>query len=516
MAADPTQEEEDRSPSFEEADEVIEAGGYYLCSGVGHDGKEQCRFIALCTGAEDASADGVFWHGEFISSSCPYWQYWMNNPGVEGCVAERHVFHACAADGCDVEYPGGDEEVVHTPWWVRVDESKAMSIIVDWHAADEEIEWPETYLGEIPAPLVARWANRAPRPPPGAGRGRAGAAAPPGGAPASSAPLRLGVTAKAAGPPSAGSGLKRGRQEEIAGVGAALSRAAAGAASAGPPHAVGGTRTPPGGDVQAEHTGLPAVGVWGGGAPAGGSALGLSASAAKRPRSVSGGNDSRLADVLAARAQERSAAAPSPSADSDGGGAEAVVRLLARALQPGVGASDPDGLGLTGSLGSSGEGGVPGGLAAKRAHYRRVAAEHPGRLFRAGLTTMAEQLSPLDGGEYSSEVPPIALKYLLTTFLPQNPVKAIGSDMYRQLRTLAEAMDALIEGRVPAALDLLMQRFKACQLSLQDRSWAAARWLELIPATEGQTAVSPADEELAQQITLAELRLSKLRQDLQG
>ena len=113
-------------------------------------------------------------------------------------------------------------------------------------------------------------------------------------------------------------------------------------------------------------------------------------------------------------------------------------------------------------------------------------------------------------------MPPIVLKYLLTTFLPQNPVKAIGSDMYRQLRTLAEAMDALIEGRVPAALDLLMQRFKACQLSLQDRSWAAARWLELIPATEGQTAVSPADEELAQQITLAELRLSKLRQDLQG
>jgi hypothetical protein len=204
------------------------------------------------------------------------------------------------------------------------------------------------------------------------------------------------------------------------------------------------------------------------------------------------------------------------SSDGDAASAEAVVRLLARALQPGAGSGDPDGLGLSGAFGGSPDGGVPAGLAAKRAHYRRVAAEHPGRLFRAGLTTMAEQLSPLDGGEYSSEVPPIVLKYLLTTFLPQNPVKAIGSDMYRQLRTIAEAMDALIEGRVPAALDLLMQRFKACQLSLQDRSWTAARWLELIPATEGQSAVSPADEELAQQITLAELRLSKLRHDVQG
>jgi hypothetical protein len=521
MAADPTQEEEDRSPSFQEADEVIEDGGYYLCSGVGHDGKEQCRFIALCTGVQDASADGVFWHGEFISSSCPYWQYWMNNPGEDGCVAAHHVFHACAVAECDAEYPGGDEEVVHIPWWCRIDESKAMSIIVDWHAADAEIEWPEAFLGEIPATLVARWANRAPRPPAGAGRGRAAAAVPPGGAPASSAPRRLGVSAKAAPAPSSAAGLKRGRPDEgasqtPAGVGAALSRAAAGAASAAPSGAVGGTLTPPGGEAQEADSGLPAVGVWGGGASAGAGAFGLSASAAKRPRSVSGGNDSKLADVLAARAQERSAAAPSAAADGEASGAEAVMRLLARALQPGAGASDPDGLGLSAPLGSSAEGGVPAGLASKRAHYRRVAAEHPGRLFRTGLTTMAEQLSPLDGGEYSSEVPPIVLKYLLTTFLPQNPVKAIGSDMYRQLRTLAEVMDALIEGRVPAALDLLMQRFKACQLSLQDRSWAAARWLELIPATEGQTAVSPADEELAQQITLAELRLSKLRQDLQG
>ncbi len=110
IAADPTQEEDDRSPSFEEASEVIEDGGFYLCSGVGHDGKEQCRFIALCTGAEDESDDGVFWHGEFISSSCPYWQYWMNHPGLDGCVAARHVFHSCAVDRCNVEYRDQDPE----------------------------------------------------------------------------------------------------------------------------------------------------------------------------------------------------------------------------------------------------------------------------------------------------------------------------------------------------------------------------------------------------------------------
>ncbi len=522
MAADPTQEEE-RSPSFEEASDEIEDGGLYLCSGIGHDGKEQCRFIAVCSAAEAESDSGVFWHGEFISASCLYWQHWMNNGGTEGCIAERFVFHSCTVEGCDEVYHDADEEVVHTPWWCRIDDGKAMAIIADWHAADGEIEWPDWYFGEIPAPMVARWATRTPRPPPGAGRGRAAAAATSPADPSAAVPRRLGVTAKAAAAaPADRSGAKRSRSAEPGalapgGVGTALSRAAAGAAFAGVAGAVGGTATPSADDAFGRAAGLQPTGVWAEGAPTDLGALAGSAGSAKRPRSVSGGGDAKLADVLAARAQERSAAAPAASSDSDpAAGAEAVVRLLARALQPGASSGDPDGLGLAAAAGVASDGGVPGGVAGKRAHYRKVAAEHPGRLFRAGLSTMAEQLSPLDGGEYSQEVPPIVLKYLLTTFLPQNPVKAIGTDMYRQLRTLAEVMDALIEGRVPAALDLLMQRFKACQLSLQDRSWSAAKWLELIPATEGQSAVSPADEELAQQITLAELRLSKLRHDLQG
>ncbi len=72
----------------------------------------------------------------------------------------------------------------------------------------------------------------------------------------------------------------------------------------------------------------------------------------------------------------------------------------------------------------------------------------------------------------------------------------------------------LLVGKTPEALDMLMQRMKACIMSISDRGWSAAKWLELIPATEGQLVVSQADEELAQQVTLAELKLAKLRADL--
>jgi hypothetical protein len=51
-------------------------------------------------------------------------------------------------------------------------------------------------------------------------------------------------------------------------------------------------------------------------------------------------------------------------------------------------------------------------------------------------------------------------------------------------------------------------------MAIADKRWDAARWLELIPPSEGQNVVSAADEELTGQISLADLRLQKLRADL--
>ena len=40
------------------------------------------------------------------------------------------------------------------------------------------------------------------------------------------------------------------------------------------------------------------------------------------------------------------------------------------------------------------------------------------------------------------------------------------------------------EGQVPRAMDVLMQRFKALELAGEQRGWAQAKWLELIPPSE--------------------------------
>jgi hypothetical protein len=301
------------------------------------------------------------------------------------------------------------------------------------------------------------------------------------------------------------------------GVGVALARAAeAGLGPLGrraPDAAAGGTRTPPasrGGRLPAR--GDPDQGVWREGDDV--SVGDAETASAKRARSEPGSGEGRLADVLAQRARARIAASAAARSAEQAPGADAAVKLLLRALQSPGGAGESDGLGLgVGSVGPS-DGAVPAGVASKRTHFRRLASEHPGRLFRAGLSSMEEQLSPLDGADGGEEVPAVALKYLLTVYTPQNPVRTVGLDMYRQLRTLAECMDLLVQGKTPQALDLLMQRFKACQLAVADKRWDAARWLELIPPTEGQNVVSAADEELTGQISLADLRLQKLRAEL--
>ena len=516
----------------EPCDAVVN-GSLYLCEGTGNDGLEQCRFIALCLETEEEDDFGVFWRGEFVATSCPYWQYWMSSPGEEGCVGSPFIFHSCSVRECDAPYSDDSFEVVHIPYWEVIETEAAMAIVVDWHALDPEVIWPSWLFGDRPADLEARWHGGGPHPPlraPAVGRGRR--LAPPARmAGGSAANLRAAVAQRAgqsvlsaaagAAPTSKAAGKRERPAERSAGapggVGAALARAAvAGLGPQGrraPSAAAQGTRSPPvlrGGALAAR--GCPDQGVWGEGDAV--SVRDSEAASPKRARSEPGGGEGRLADVLAQRAHARIAASAAARTAEQPTGADAAVKLLLRALQSPGGQGESDGLGLGVGGSSSSDGIVPAGVASKRTHFRRLASEHPGRLFRTGLASMEEQLSPLDSAEGSTEVPAVALKYLLTVYTPQNPVRAVGLDMFRQLRTLAECMDLLVQGKTPQALDMLMQRFKACQMAVADKRWDAARWLELIPPSEGQNVVSAADEELTGQISLADLRLQKLRAEL--
>ncbi|CAK0815284.1 unnamed protein product, partial [Prorocentrum cordatum] len=162
-----------------------------------------------------------------------------------------------------------------------------------------------------------------------------------------------------------------------------------------------------------------------------------------------------------------------PGAGLSGGIAE-LAQALVMAIREGKEAPPGD-IGGDG-LGSSDPAAVPRDLATERAFCRRMAAAPPGRLTELSLQQMAE----------------------------------IGVQTHRELRTLAEAMDLLMQGKAAHACDLIVQRLKALQVATTDGSWAAAKWLELIPPRDEPTAIRSEEEELIRSIQLGEMRLDEL------
>jgi len=103
-------------------------------------------------------------------------------------------------------------------------------------------------------------------------------------------------------------------------------------------------------------------------------------------------------------------------------------------------------------------------------------------------------------------MPALAVMYLLTVFIPargpSDPKMTPGT--VRQLRTLATAVDLLCKGKVLQAMDILVQRMKALEMSVTDGGWANAQWLELLPRAvvsmtgEGEQQLAAHEEEREQ------------------
>ena len=70
------------------------------------------------------------------------------------------------------------------------------------------------------------------------------------------------------------------------------------------------------------------------------------------------------------------------------------------------------------------------------------------------------------------------------------------------MRTIAEAVDALLTGDVVRASDVLISRFSAVELATTSKQWNVAKHLELIPSQD----VSSIPTELLDFATSAEKR----------
>ena len=110
--------------------------------------------------------------------------------------------------------------------------------------------------------------------------------------------------------------------------------------------------------------------------------------------------------------------------------------------------------------------------------------------------------------EGKDKLAPVVTSYLTAVLLPAQGT-AIGLRSERELRTLAMAMDLILEGNVARALDVLAQRFKAVESASGEGGWSVSRHLELLP--EGRvTSVSAKEREAMQRQENAEMRLRAL------
>eukprot|EP00435_Cladocopium_sp_Y103_P065997 s127_g28.t1 len=134
-------------------------------------------------------------------------------------------------------------------------------------------------------------------------------------------------------------------------------------------------------------------------------------------------------------------------------------------------------------------------LMSRQRKLRKLSAEKPGTLLLRGYNLMHEQLGTLfgDAGGGSARedaLQPAALRYLLTSAVPQADPRRLGEERLRELRTLATALDQLVSGKVAGAGDTLMQRFKSVLMAVRDNTTAASKYLELIPMEAFPTAAT--------------------------
>ena len=149
---------------------------------------------------------------------------------------------------------------------------------------------------------------------------------------------------------------------------------------------------------------------------------------------------------------------------------------------------------------------------ARGGDIRRLAEKKPGRLTELALKEMSRYLAGnaevgLDKEAWKSQR---VLAYLNQIVLTNYPPSRIGVRPHRELATLATALDRLLKSEYLQCLDLLMQRLKALEASLQDGGWHVARHFELIPAAAAQLSALGEREPA----TKAEMRDQKLKEAL--
>ena len=144
-----------------------------------------------------------------------------------------------------------------------------------------------------------------------------------------------------------------------------------------------------------------------------------------------------------------------------------------------------------------------------------LAAARPGDLFAASLQRIRDRLSAIHGDSaMAQEGRRLVTFYHEVIFKPK--AKADFSyKMEREMVTLVEAIDALLEGSLDRVGDVLMGRYKALEDASTTGSWAVAREFEAV-AERDDGLVTDAERQRAVSLQLRRVRLQTALRTVRG
>ena len=416
----------------------------------------------------------------------PYYQWWCAPPhrGSEGALSGRHIYHLCRVDCLECSAKSGANEVIHLSVWRSLSWDEALAKLEKWQAGDSSVCLPEDLdpsgdRGNVEEALVAEKPRVRFRPLEGAGA--AGTSKPS----VRKSSLRLPPAKK----PRRGLAEAADEEEEDEASVCSSDSAALDSElrSLLKPDKKGSSKLAQRlEEIRSRVMGKPDV---------------EEASGSGTKKKVEGAGELLLSRGRKALTSLDARREPRRSSKAS---------LILKALKDGAGAGN--------DVESSDDEPKDRSdhLRAKRMAFKKIAKDSPGKLTMRGLEHMMEFIESHLGEEQGEQLRPIVLRYLLSVYIPNHPVKAIGETAYRELRTLAESMDHILKGNSLCALDMLMQRFKAITVAIKDHSWRSARWLELIPTDADGAATTVDEDELIRQVESGELKIRELVSKLKG
>ncbi|CAK0809722.1 unnamed protein product [Prorocentrum cordatum] len=153
------------------------------------------------------------------------------------------------------------------------------------------------------------------------------------------------------------------------------------------------------------------------------------------------------------------AAAPGAAARGDGGGGE--MRCSSCCVRPSRAVAVQPTCCSCSCRTRAAAGTVP---CRSRRHLRQVAEKFRGLLSEQAICQMRECLAPQVGDDVPMDFLPISLKCILNVFIPQNRIKSISAEVYRETRTVCETAEAILSGSASYSFDVLSKRLEALQL----------------------------------------------------